>query len=58
MREYYLPWLVMEDLGLGEIVVARFAAESLAKDFVEYRATVSYAKYTIQHEQSVNPGGI
>lgn len=52
MREYYLPWLVVEDLGQDrEIVVARFATEGLARDFVEYRATISYSKYNIRHEQ-------
>lgn len=54
MREYYLPWLVVEDLGQDrEIVVARFATEYMAKDFVEHRETVSYAKYIVRHETSM-----
>ena len=53
MREYYLPWLIVEDLGKDrEIVVARFAIESMAKDFVESRKDVSEAKYIIRHEQN------
>ena len=53
MREYYLPWLVVEDLGQDrEIVVARFAIESMAQDFVEYRKDVSEAKYVVRHEQN------
>jgi hypothetical protein len=52
MREYYLPWLVVEDLGSDrEIVVARFAIESMAKDFVECRKDISEAKYIIRHEK-------
>lgn len=53
MREYYLPWLVVEDFGQErEIVVARFAIESMAKDFVEYRKEVSDAKYIVRHESA------
>lgn len=53
MREYYLPWLVVEDLGQDrEIAVARFAIESMAKDFVEYRKDISDAKYIIRHESA------
>ena len=53
MREYYLPWFVIEDFGKGrEIAVARFAIESMAKDFVEYRKDVSDAKYIVCHENA------